>query len=150
MFASCCLLFAIPPLFCLLLDLGPAALGITSWQVTSNCPACDGRSLLKCSERGWVHSYARLHACAWMGVLACTHMCSTATGVRMCERERAQVQRTCVHAMQVCIMVCVPCSHSPPWAGQCALTFTRQAHCMQIYSRPSPEDLELGILRLWS
>ena len=28
-----------PPLICLLLYLGPVALGITSWQVTSNCPA---------------------------------------------------------------------------------------------------------------
>ena len=39
MFASHCLLFVTPPLICLLLYLGPVALGITSWQVTSNCPA---------------------------------------------------------------------------------------------------------------
>ena len=39
MFASHCLLFATPPLIFLLLYLGPVALGITSWQVTSNWPA---------------------------------------------------------------------------------------------------------------
>ena len=38
-FASHCLLFITLPLICLLLYLGPVALGITSWQVTSNCPA---------------------------------------------------------------------------------------------------------------
>ena len=52
-----------------------------------------------------------------------TYMCSR--GVHVCEREGAQVQRTCVHAMQVCIMVCLPCSQSPPLAGECALVFTR-------------------------
>ena len=60
--------------------------------------------------RGLVYSHA--HA-----------LCSR--GVRVCEREGAQVQRTCVHAMQVCIMVCLPCSQSPPLAGECALVFTR-------------------------
>ena len=41
MFSSHCLLFVTPPLICLLFYLGPVALGITSRQVTSNCPAAE-------------------------------------------------------------------------------------------------------------
>ena len=40
-FASHCLLLITPPLICLLPYLSPVALGITSWQVTSNCPAIE-------------------------------------------------------------------------------------------------------------
>ena len=47
MFASHCLLFLTPPLICLLLYLGPVALRITSWQVTSNCPAELNRAACK-------------------------------------------------------------------------------------------------------
>ena len=52
MFASHCLLFVTPPLICLLLYLGPVALGITSWQVTSNCPASKQSGMTASSESG--------------------------------------------------------------------------------------------------
>ena len=64
MFASHCLLFVTPPLICLLLYLGPVALGITSWQVTSNCPAWECLISGSGCSRVWELSILTSLACA--------------------------------------------------------------------------------------
>ena len=100
----------------------------------SRCRSCDGRSLCKCRECRWLRSYARLHVYAWVGVLACALTCSR--GVRVCEREGAQVQRTCVHTMQVCIMVYMPCITLRLGPGD-ARSCSRDTHRMRITPRKS-------------
>ena len=63
-----------------------------------------------------------------------TYMCSR--GVHVCEREGAQVQRTCVHTMQVCIMVYMPCITLRLGPGD-ARSCSRDTHRMRITPRKS-------------